>query len=135
MSLFETYKIHHVGLILPSLDRAVDFMASMGLAEDYRGFVERWSCWCIFTKGAEGAAIELVVADDGPLKRFNKGFGGVHHFAYEVADIAAVSAELAARDIHMIEPEAIRGAGNFLCNFLDPLATRGIQIELVQPLG
>jgi methylmalonyl-CoA/ethylmalonyl-CoA epimerase len=36
--------------------------------------------------------------------------------------------------MRMIEPAAIKGAGNFLCNFISPVATRGIQIELVQPL-
>src|SRR5579863_9894501 len=111
MRLFEHYTIHHVGIIIPTLDQAASFMDSMDLMEDYRGFVRQWSCWCIFTKGATGAAIELVVAEDGPLKRFNKGAGGVHHFAYQVDDIRMVSAELGRRGIAMLEAEPIKGAG------------------------
>jgi len=132
--LFATYKLHHVGIVLPTLGDAAAFLASFDMIEDFRGFVEQWSCWCLFVKGADGALVELVVADDGPLKRFNKGIGGVHHLAYEVADIAAVSDELVQRGMMMLEPCAIPGAGNFLCNFIHPISTFGVQIELVQPL-
>jgi len=135
MRLFETYTLHHVGIVLPSLEEVAEFMSGMDLVEDYRGFVPQWSCWCVFAKGATGAAIELVVAEDGPLKRFNRGVGGVHHFAYQVEDIVATSQELTARGLTMLEPEAIKGAGDFLCNFINPMASRGVQIELVQPLS
>jgi methylmalonyl-CoA/ethylmalonyl-CoA epimerase len=132
ISLFSTYTVHHVGIVVPSLEQVESFMETMGLVEDYRGYVEPWSCWCIFAKGGTGAVIELVVADDGPLRRFNKGVGGVHHFALEVDDIRRVSNELTARGLTMLMPQPIKGAGSFLCNFINPLSTRGIQIELVQ---
>lgn len=131
---FENYQLHHVGIILPSLDQAETFMQSMGFTESYRGFVTEWSCWCIFVKGNQGAAIELVVAEDGPLKRFNKGAGGVHHFAFQVDDIVAKSRELEERGFKMLEKNPIKGAGDFLCNFINPVTTRGIMMELVQPL-
>ena len=71
--MFENYRLHHVGIVLPSIEDAERHMASFGLVEDYRGYVAPWQCWCIFTKPQSGAAIELVVADGGPLTRFNKG--------------------------------------------------------------
>lgn len=131
--MFERYLLHHVGIVLPDLADADAFIARQGLAESYRGFVEPWSCWCIFTIPAAGAAIELVVPEGGPLARFNKGAGGVHHFAYQVDDIAAATAWAEARGMRMIEPAPIKGAGDFWCNFLTPASTRGINIELVQP--
>lgn len=135
MSIFSRYRLHHVGVVLPSLEDAARHMETFGLEEDYRGFVEPWHSWCIFTKpGDGGTAIELVVATDGPLLRFNKGVGGVHHFAYQIEDFAEAEAWCAANDMALIEPRAIKGAGNFLCNFIHPVATRGIQIELVQVL-
>jgi len=133
--MFEDYTLHHVGLISPTEEDATFLMESLGLKEDYRGYVETFSCWCIFTKAASGASIELVVPDGGSLAKYNKGFGGIHHFAFEVEDIAAKTEELAAQDIKMIEPDAVKGAGNFLCNFLNPIYTRGQMVELVQPLG
>jgi hypothetical protein len=107
-------------------------MTLMALEEDYRGRVEQWDCLCIFTKPASGASIELVVPESGSLKRFNKGAGGVHHYAYQVADIGVASNDCETRGMNMLLPEPIKGAGNFLCNFINPMSLRGIQIELVQ---
>ncbi len=132
--MFDRYRLHHVGIVLPSLEDAEAHMQTFGLREDYRGYVEHWHCWCIFTVPAPGGtAIELVVAQDGPLLRFNKGVGGVHHFAYQVDDIAAAARWCEANDLRLVEPEAIKGAGDFWCNFIHPVSTRGVQIELVQP--
>lgn len=120
---------------MPSLEDAERHMEMFGLTESYRGYVDAWHCWCIFTQPKDGAAIELVVADEGPLTRFNKGVGGVHHFAYAIDDFASVEAWCAQNDLRLLEPEPIKGAGNFLCNFIHPIGTRGIQIELVQELA
>jgi len=132
--MFAEYRLHHVGVVIPSIEAAEAHMAQFGLSEEYRGYVEPWQCWCIFTKPASGAAVELVMPDGGPLTKFNKGIGGVHHFAYEIDDFAKAADWCEANDLSLLEPEPIKGAGNFLCNFIHPLGTRGIQIELVQPL-
>ncbi len=127
--------LHHVGIVLPDMAEAEAYMTLFGHAEDYRGFVAPFQCWCIFLKAPPGAAaVELVVPEGGPLARFNKGAGGLHHYAYSVTDIAALQRDLATRDIRMIEPVAVKGAGDFLCNFLHPAATRGLIVEFVQPL-
>lgn len=132
--MFGAYTLHHVGIVMPTLDEAARHMETFRLEEDYRGYVERWHCWCIFTKAqAGGTAIELVVADSGPLLKFNKGMGGVHHFAYQVDDIHEAARQCAQADLFLLEPEPIKGAGDFWCNFISPLSTRGVQIELVQP--
>ncbi len=36
--------------------------------------------------------------------------------------------------MRLLESEHVKGAGNFLCNFLSPVYTRGITIEFVQLL-
>ncbi|MDH7639196.1 VOC family protein [Sphingomonas oryzagri] len=134
MQMFGNYVLHHVGVIFPTITDAEDFIALMNLAEDYRGRVDQWDCLCIFTKPASGAAIELVIPAGGPLQRFNKGAGGVHHYAYEVADIGLASRDCESRGMNMLLPAPIKGAGDFLCNFIAPLSLRGVQIELVQPI-
>lgn len=132
--MFDQYKLHHVGIVMPSIADAEEHMALFGLVEDYRGYVDPWHCWCIFTKpGDDGTAVELVVADEGPLLKFNKGAGGVHHFAYEIDDFAAVAEWCQSRELRLLEPAPIKGAGDFWCNFIHPISTRGIQIEFVQP--
>ncbi len=133
--MFDAYTLHHVGIIVPELDDAAAFMDKMGLVESYRGRVALWGCWCIFTQAAAGAVIELVVPDEGSvLAKFNKGAGGVHHFAYQVDDLRETMAWCAARGLRMLEPEPVKGAGDFLCNFINPVDTRGVQIEFVQVL-
>lgn len=126
--------LHHVGIVQPSEEEALAFMDLMGLHEDYRGYVPQFHALCIFTRGASGSPVELVVPDGGPLLKFNRGAGGLHHIAFEVPDLDALVRELAEKDMALLEPEHVKGAGNFLCNFLSPIYTRGITVEYVQPL-
>lgn len=128
-------RLHHVGIVVPDWDAAADYLALFGHEEDYRGEVPEFECWCLFAKAPPGATtVELVIPAGGSLARFNKGAGGIHHYAFEVDDLPALSAEFAARGMAMLQPAPIKGAGPFLCNFLSPVATRGPLVEFVQPL-
>jgi catechol 2,3-dioxygenase-like lactoylglutathione lyase family enzyme len=126
--------LHHVGIVSPSEAEAEAFMTMMGLVEDYRGYVPQWSALCIFTRPNGATPIEFVVPDGGPLMRFNKGAGGLHHIALQVPDLESLANRLQAEGMRLLEPEHVKGAGNFLCNFLSPVFTRGIQVEFVQVL-
>jgi methylmalonyl-CoA/ethylmalonyl-CoA epimerase len=126
--------LHHVGIVSPSEEEAMALMGLMGLEEDFRGYVPRWSALCIFTQPNGGSPIEFVVPDGGPLARFNKGAGGLHHIALQVPDLDALAAALEAEDMKLLEAEHVKGAGDFLCNFLSPVYTRGVIIEFVQLL-
>ena len=130
-----TPPLHHVGIVQPTEDDAQAMMDLLGLEEDFRGFVPHWSALCIFTKAAGRSPMEFVIPDGGPLARFNGGFGGLHHVALEVPDLRALAAKFLEQDIRLIEPEPVKGAGNFLCNFLSPVYTRGLTVEFVQMLG
>ena len=127
-----TGPLHHVGIVSPSEEDAQELMQLLGLEEDYRGFVPQFSALCIFTKALGRSPIEFVVPDGGPLARFNKGAGGVHHIALEVPDLVALGRRLEAEGMGLLEDEPVKGAGPFLCNFLDPRFTRGVIIEFVQ---
>lgn len=127
--------LHHVGIVQPSETDAMALMALLGLEEDYRGFVPRWSALCIFTRPLGASPIEFVIPDGGPLAGFNRGAGGLHHIALEVPDLDALAAALQAEGMRLLETEHVKGAGDFLCNFLSPVFTRGITVEFVQPLA
>ena len=130
-----TPKLHHVGVIQPDMEAAESYMKIFYHEEDYRGFVREFSCWCIFLKAPVGeAAVELLIPEGGPLAKFNRGVGGLHHYAFVTEDIVALQKEFAARDVQMLEATPVKGAGNFLCNFVHPIATRGVIVEYIQPL-
>lgn len=131
--MFENYLLHHVGIVAHGFDEAELLMETLELQEDYRGFVELWSCWCIFTKPGAGAAIELVVPEGGPLAKFNKGLSGVHHYAYQVDSIVETMRWAEGKGLRMISDKPVKGAGDFWCNFLSPASARGVQIEFVEP--
>ena len=124
--------LHHVGIVVPDSDEMALMMAALGLEEDYRGYVPQFHALCVFTKGNGASPIEFVIPDGGPLLKFNKGMGGMHHLAYLVDSLDAKAAELAADGKKMLEPEHVQGAGRFLCNFLSPVYTRGLTIEYIQ---
>jgi methylmalonyl-CoA/ethylmalonyl-CoA epimerase len=110
-------------------------MALLGLEEEYRGFVPQYEALCIFTAGNGGSPVELVVPSGGVLAEYNRGVGGLHHVALVVDSLAEVAEELAGRGIRLLETEPVKGAGNFLCNFLPPEFTRGVIVEYVEELG
>jgi catechol 2,3-dioxygenase-like lactoylglutathione lyase family enzyme len=126
--------LHHVGVVQPSEADALALMSLLGLKEHYRGFVPQWSALCIFTQPRGGSPIEFVIPDGGPLARFNKGAGGLHHIALQVPDLDKLAKGLEAEGMKLLEAEHVKGAGDFLCNFLSPVYTRGIIIEFVQLL-
>lgn len=132
--MIDSRMLHHVGIVQPSEADAQALMSLLGLEEDYRGFVPQWSALCIFAKAANGSPIEFVIPDGGPLERFNKGAGGLHHIALQVPSLDALAAALEAEGMKLLEAEHVKGAGPFMCNFLSPVYTRGITIEFVQLL-
>jgi methylmalonyl-CoA/ethylmalonyl-CoA epimerase len=119
---------------MPSEERASDLMHLLGLEESHRGLVEAYGATCIFTQGNGGSAIELVVPTGGMLAKFNHGAGGLHHVALVVDSIADVQRSFVERGMNLLEAEPVRGAGNFLCNFLPPAYTRGVIVEFIEEL-
>jgi methylmalonyl-CoA/ethylmalonyl-CoA epimerase len=127
-------KLHHVGIVQPTEQDALEFMALLGMEEDYRGYVDQWQCLCIFARSASASTIEFIVPTGGVLTKFNKGAGGLHHVALEVPDLDAARVPLEAAGLRFLEKSHVKGAGDFMCNFVSPVHTRGIQIEFVQLL-
>jgi methylmalonyl-CoA/ethylmalonyl-CoA epimerase len=127
-------RLHHVGIVVPSDERATDMMMLLGLEEAYRGYVEKYLAMCIFTRGNGGSPIEFVVPSGGTLSRFNRGAGGLHHVAFVDDDIRQVALDFGSRGVDLLEAEPVQGAGNFLCNFLPPARTRGVIVEFIEEL-
>jgi methylmalonyl-CoA/ethylmalonyl-CoA epimerase len=127
--------LHHVGIVQPSEAEAATLMTLLGLREDYRGYVETWQALCIFTRPGGATPIEFVIPNGGPLAKFNKGFGGLHHIALTVPSLDGVKARLEPEGMKLLSETHVKGAGPFLCNFLSPIYTRGIQVEFIEVMA
>jgi methylmalonyl-CoA epimerase len=126
--------IHHLGVAVEDLDEAIETYARLFSAE-----VEHRET--MVDQGVEaaavlvgGARIELLapLAEDTPVGRFLARRGpGMHHVAYEVADVRAALAELAAAGAELIDAEPRPGLFGLEVAFVHPDSVHGVLSELV----
>ena len=129
-------RLHHVGIVLMSMEKAEAFMDQFGLEKDYMEYVDAYHAYCLFTKyGPEESPIELIIPTEGVLTNFRDGKGGLHHIAFEVEDVEAARAEFESKGLGMLETEAVEGAGNIMVNFLRPRFGFGVLVEFVEQTG
>ena len=129
-------RMHHVGVVLPTVEQAERLMELFGLEVDYRGYVKSYHADLIFTKyGPNESPIEFIIPHEGVLTRFNGGKGGIAHIAFEVDDVEAASRELEAAGLEMLEKEAVEGTSDIMVNFPRPRYAEGILFELVQTVA
>ena len=81
--------------------------------------------------------IELLesFSGDGVIAKFvDKKGEGLHHIAFEVADIEAEMARLASEGFILLSDQPKKGADEKLVCFLHPKHTNGVLIELCQSI-
>src|SRR5688572_17935681 len=126
--------IHHLGVAVNDLDEALATYTRLFDAElEHRGFLEE--------QGVEAAAVlvgdgrvELLASlgEDTPVGRFLARRGpGMHHVAYEVADLAAALDHLAAQGAELIDAEPRPGLFGLEVAFLHPDSVHGVLAEVV----
>lgn len=126
-------RLHHVGIIMPTMERAEQFLEQFGLEKDYMEYVEAYHAYCLFTRySAQESPVELIIPTDGVLKEFRNGKGGLHHIAFEVEDVTAVKKEFEEKGLEMLENTPVEGAGGILVNFLRPRYGFGVLVEFVE---
>ena len=126
-------RLHHVGIIMTTMERARDFLEQFGLEEDYMEYVDAYHAYCLFTKHtSEDSPIELIIPTEGVLTEFRDGKGGLHHIAFEVEDVEEARKEFTEKGLGMLETTAVEGAGGIIVNFLRPRFGFGVLVEFVQ---
>lgn len=129
-------RMHHVGMILPTMEAAHRFLEKFGLEVDYQGYVEAYHADLIFTKyTGDESPIEIIIPKEGVLTKFNNGKGGIAHIAFEVEDIEAVRKEYESKGMEMLEGKAVPGTSDIIVNFLRPKYGEGILVEFVQTVA
>ncbi|MEA4967426.1 MAG: VOC family protein [Bacteroidaceae bacterium] len=129
-------RMHHVGIVLPSIEAANEVMDVLGVEVDYTGFVKSYTADLIFTKyGPNESPIEFIIPRGGVLSEFNNGKGGIAHICIEVNDIKAATEELLGKGFQMLEKEPVEGTEDIIVNFLRPNFSKGILIELAETIA
>ena len=127
-------RLHHVGIVLPTLQKAHDFIQANGLEIAYAGYVKAYHAHLIFTKRSPyNSPIEMIIPTEGVLTKFNHGKGGIAHIAFEVEDVDAVRQEMEKECPGcMLEQKAVEGTPDIIVNFRRPSTNQGILVEYVQ---
>jgi methylmalonyl-CoA epimerase len=130
--------VHHIGLAVEDLDRALDtYERLFGARLEHRSRVEE--------QGVEAASIrvgesrlELLASlgGDTPVGRFLAKRGpGMHHVAYEVEDMRAALAHLSDAGAELIDETPRRGMFGLEVAFVHPDSVHGVLSEVVCASG
>jgi methylmalonyl-CoA/ethylmalonyl-CoA epimerase len=128
-------KVEHIGIAVKNMETAVNLFEQLLNTPCYKTeLVETEKVNTAFFKKGE-TKIELLESIDpnGVIAKFIERKGeGLHHIAFDVADIKAEMKRLQAEGFILLNEEPKPGADNKLVCFLHPKSTNGILIELCQ---
>ena len=129
-------RIHHVGIVVHNAEAAAEtYGTGLGLdvlaVEDFRGEARV----AVLRAGATMLHLIQPLREDTPWAAVLRDRGeSAHHVALEVADLPAAIAALTASGGRFLDPRPHRDAGDVLSVYVDPAATGGTLIELVQQI-
>ena len=128
-------KIEHIGIAVKDLNTSNELFKKLFNQEHYKTEeVKSEGVSTSFFQIGENK-IELLEATnpDSPIAKFIEKKGeGIHHIAFDVADIRAEMKRLEAEGFVLLNQEPKPGADNKLVCFLHPKGTNGVLIELCQ---
>ena len=130
----EARTIHHVGVAVEDLDEALGtYERLFGAVLEHRATVPE--------QGVEAAAVligagrvELLrpLEEDSPVGRFLAKRGpGMHHVAFEVADIHAALESLKLEGVELVDAEPHEGLFGLEVAFVHPDSVHGVLAEVV----
>ena len=125
-------KIEHIGIAVKDIEASNKVFVKIFGKESYKSE----SVITSFFQVGE-SKIELVAATDlssSIAKYLDKNREGMHHIAFDVADIKAEMKRLQSEGIRTLNDKPKQGADNKLICFLHPKDTNGVLIELCQEI-
>jgi methylmalonyl-CoA/ethylmalonyl-CoA epimerase len=130
----EALRIHHLGVAVEDLDDAVEsYERLFGATVEHRATVE--------DQGVEAASVRLgesrvellaSMGEETPVGKFLAKRGqGMHHVAYEVADLPAALRQLLEGGVVLIDEAPREGLFGLQVAFVHPDSVHGVLSELV----
>lgn len=131
-------RIEHIGIAVKDLAQAeAVYEALLGSAAYKREEVaSEGVVTSFFRTGPNKLELLQTTRPDGPIaKAIEKRGEGIHHIAFEVADIHAEMERLRAEGFTLLNEEPKRGADNKLVCFVHPKSANGVLVELCQEIS
>ncbi len=128
-------KVEHIGIAVSSLENTIPLFEKLLNTNCYKTeeVASERVRTAFFQKGETKVELLESTSPEGVIQKFIERHGeGMHHIAFEVADIRAEMARLQQEGFTLIHPEPKAGADNKLVCFLHPKNTNGVLIELCQ---
>jgi methylmalonyl-CoA/ethylmalonyl-CoA epimerase len=128
-------RIHHVGVVVPSLEEALRFWRdTLGMRLTKSATIEEQGVRAALLEvgGSEVELLEPLGPEGGVGKFLARRGGGLHHVCFETDDIARELASAKTKGIQLIDQAPRHGLAGMIC-FLHPKATRGVLVEYAQP--
>jgi methylmalonyl-CoA/ethylmalonyl-CoA epimerase len=130
-------KVEHIGIAVKNLEESNELFTKLFKSKPYKQeAVASEGVTTSFFKMGE-TKIELLEAtnEDSAIAKFlSKKGEGIHHIAYEVADIKAEMKRLSSEGFQILNEQPKKGADNKLVCFLHPKTTNGVLVELCQEI-
>jgi methylmalonyl-CoA/ethylmalonyl-CoA epimerase len=129
-----THGLHHLGVAVGDLEQAIaTYERLLGATLEHRAvLVDQGVDAASVLVG--GSRVELLAptGEDTPVGRFLASRGpGMHHVAYEVDDVVAALASLAADGAELIDERPRTGLFGLQVAFIHPGAVHGVLTEVV----
>ena len=128
-------QVEHIGIAVKDLEISIPLFEKLLNTNCYKteSVVSEQVETAFFKTGETKIELVQSTSNEGVIARFiDKKGEGLHHIAFEVADILAEMDRLQAAGFVLLNPEPKPGADNKLVCFLHPKHTNSVLIELCQ---
>ena len=129
-------RVDHIGVAVEDLDAAIALHEqTYEMTLVHREVVEEQGVEAVLLDVGENH-VELLrpLGEETPVGRFLAKRGpGLHHVAYQVADVQATLATLRDRGLQLIDEQPRTGIRGSRVAFLHPASSGGVLTEIVQP--
>lgn len=129
-------RVHHLGIAVRDLEATIAlYRSAFGVAAWERiSLPERHMAIAVCHIGDTLLEFITPTSDEAAFAKFLREKGeGLHHVAYQVADVEAALRALEREGLRLVDQHARPGIHNTRVAFVHPKSTQGVLIELVEP--
>lgn len=130
-------KIEHLGIAVKNLEQSNTLFEKLFGQAPYKleKVLSEGVSTSFFKMGDSKIELLEATTEDSPIAKFIEKKGeGIHHIAFEVADIHSEMKRLQQQGFRLLSEEPKKGADNKLICFVHPKETNGVLIELCQEI-